>query len=281
MATASLIATGCVMLRKCHLNTCSVGIATQDPALREKFTGTPEDVVNYFTFVAEGVRAQLARARRALARRDRRRGRAARGRSAADALRRPSDLDLSRDARAAARARAPRRFARAQPWDLADHVDHDLIRRARAGARRRPRRRARAADRQHRAARSARCCRARSRAATARAACPTARSRVRLTGSAGPELRRVPRARASRSSCAATRTTTSARACRAAASSSTRRRPRGSQPEDNVIIGNVALYGATAGDLFASRPRRRAVRGPQLAARARSSRASAITAAST
>ncbi|HEX4422966.1 MAG TPA: glutamate synthase large subunit, partial [Kofleriaceae bacterium] len=53
MATASLVATGCVMLRKCHLNTCSVGIATQDPELRKKFTGTPEDVVAYFTFVAE------------------------------------------------------------------------------------------------------------------------------------------------------------------------------------------------------------------------------------
>jgi glutamate synthase (NADPH/NADH) large chain len=60
MATASLVATGCVMLRKCHLNTCSVGIATQDPALRAKFTGTPEDVIAYFTFIAEGVRARLA-----------------------------------------------------------------------------------------------------------------------------------------------------------------------------------------------------------------------------
>ena len=67
MATASLIATGCVMLRKCHLNTCSVGIATQDPELREKFAGKPEDVVAYFTFVAEGVRAP-ARASSARAR---------------------------------------------------------------------------------------------------------------------------------------------------------------------------------------------------------------------
>src|SRR5213075_30099 len=61
MATASLVATGCVMLRKCHLNTCSVGIATQDPRLRERFTGTPEDVIRYFTFVADGVRDWLAR----------------------------------------------------------------------------------------------------------------------------------------------------------------------------------------------------------------------------
>ncbi|HEY5924135.1 MAG TPA: glutamate synthase large subunit, partial [Kofleriaceae bacterium] len=60
MATASLIATGCVMLRKCHLNTCSVGIATQDPELRQKFTGKAEEVVAYFTFVAEAVRRRLA-----------------------------------------------------------------------------------------------------------------------------------------------------------------------------------------------------------------------------
>ncbi|HSR96758.1 MAG TPA: glutamate synthase large subunit, partial [Kofleriaceae bacterium] len=60
MATASLIATGCVMLRKCHLNTCSVGIATQDPALRAKYTGRPEDVIAYFMFVAERVREHMA-----------------------------------------------------------------------------------------------------------------------------------------------------------------------------------------------------------------------------
>ena len=61
MATASLIATGCVMLRKCHLNTCSVGIATQDPALRQRFTGTPEQVVTFFMLVAEEVRRLMAR----------------------------------------------------------------------------------------------------------------------------------------------------------------------------------------------------------------------------
>ncbi len=60
MATASLIATGCVMLRKCHLNTCSVGIATQDPELRKRFSGRPEDVVNFFMMVAEGVRRKMA-----------------------------------------------------------------------------------------------------------------------------------------------------------------------------------------------------------------------------
>src|SRR5437868_7828102 len=59
-ATAPLVAMGCIMLRKCHLNTCSVGIATQDPALRKKFTGQPEHVINFFFFVAEQVRQYMA-----------------------------------------------------------------------------------------------------------------------------------------------------------------------------------------------------------------------------
>ncbi|MEC9346679.1 MAG: glutamate synthase large subunit [Pseudomonadota bacterium] len=59
-ATAPLIAAGCIMMRKCHLNTCPVGVATQDPALRAKFTGTPEHVINYFFFVAEEVRELMA-----------------------------------------------------------------------------------------------------------------------------------------------------------------------------------------------------------------------------
>ena len=59
-ATAPLIASGCIMMRKCHLNTCPVGIATQNPDLRKKFTGTPEHVINYFFFVAEEVRNLMA-----------------------------------------------------------------------------------------------------------------------------------------------------------------------------------------------------------------------------
>ena len=59
-ATAPLIASGCIMMRKCHLNTCPVGIATQDPELRKKFTGRPEHVVNYFFYVAEEVREMMA-----------------------------------------------------------------------------------------------------------------------------------------------------------------------------------------------------------------------------
>ena len=60
MATAPLIAMGCIMLRKCHLNTCSVGIATQDPELRKLFAGKPEHVINYFFFVAEELRQIMA-----------------------------------------------------------------------------------------------------------------------------------------------------------------------------------------------------------------------------
>jgi len=59
-ATAPLIAAGCIMMRKCHLNTCPVGVATQDPVLRARFTGTPEHVIEYFFFVAEELRAIMA-----------------------------------------------------------------------------------------------------------------------------------------------------------------------------------------------------------------------------
>jgi len=59
-ATAPLVVEGCIMMRKCHLNTCPVGVATQDPVLRRKFTGQPEHVVNFFFFIAEEVRELMA-----------------------------------------------------------------------------------------------------------------------------------------------------------------------------------------------------------------------------
>ncbi|MEM7696569.1 MAG: glutamate synthase large subunit [Pseudomonadota bacterium] len=61
-STAPLVATGCIMMRKCHLNTCPVGVATQDPVLRRRFKGQPEHVINFMFFVAEEVRALLAAA---------------------------------------------------------------------------------------------------------------------------------------------------------------------------------------------------------------------------
>jgi glutamate synthase (NADPH/NADH) large chain len=60
-ATAALIAAGCIMMRKCHLNTCPVGVATQNPELRHRFVGKPEDVTNFFLFIAEEVRELMAR----------------------------------------------------------------------------------------------------------------------------------------------------------------------------------------------------------------------------
>jgi glutamate synthase (NADPH/NADH) large chain len=60
-ATAPLIVSGCLMMRKCHLNTCPVGVATQDPELRKRFTGQPEHIVNYFFMIAEDVRRWMAK----------------------------------------------------------------------------------------------------------------------------------------------------------------------------------------------------------------------------
>lgn len=60
-STAPLIVMGCTMMRKCHLNTCPVGIATQDPTLRKKFAGQPEHVVNYLFMLAEEVREHMAK----------------------------------------------------------------------------------------------------------------------------------------------------------------------------------------------------------------------------
>ncbi|HEV7555836.1 MAG TPA: glutamate synthase-related protein, partial [Kofleriaceae bacterium] len=123
MATASLVATGCVMLRKCHNNTCSVGIATQDPELRQRFAGTPEDVVAYFTFVADGVRRWLARlGARSI---DDIVGRVDRLRAREVEHWKARTIDLS--AMLADPGPGPRRFATALPWSLDDHVDHQVV----------------------------------------------------------------------------------------------------------------------------------------------------------
>ena len=60
-ATAPLVVSGCIMMRNCHLNTCPVGVATQDPELRKKFTGQPGSRQEHFRFVAEEVRELMAR----------------------------------------------------------------------------------------------------------------------------------------------------------------------------------------------------------------------------
>ncbi|MCB9564657.1 MAG: glutamate synthase subunit alpha, partial [Kofleriaceae bacterium] len=135
MATASLVATGCVMLRKCHLNTCSVGIATQDPELRGRFAGRPEDVVAYFTMIAEGVRELMVRL--GVRRFDDLIGRVDRLRVKGSSHWKASRVDLGAIVRPPAappvylgQAAGSRHFVQARPWPVDDHVDHEILRRA-------------------------------------------------------------------------------------------------------------------------------------------------------
>ena len=249
MATASLIATGCVMLRKCHLNTCSVGIATQDPALRAKYTGRPEDVVTYFTFVAEGVRRHLARLGvRSL---DEIVGHSDRLRVRPLAHGKARRLDFSAIlATPAHHATWPTHFAAAQPWDLADHLDQQLLRRAEptiAGGP--PIAIALPVVNSQRAVGTllsgeiARRCGARG--------LPDGAITVKLAGTAGQSLG------AFLASGVTLELAGDANDYVGKGMSGGRivvTPPPGTvfQPEHNVIIGNVALYGATGGDLFAN-----------------------------
>ena len=125
-ATAPLIAAGCIMMRKCHLNTCPVGVATQDPVLRARFTGTPEHVINYFFFVAEELRAIMATlgfrtVEEMVGRVDRldmarvHRHWKARG------------VDLSRILHSVASEGTPLHHCRQQDHGLAGALDHDLL----------------------------------------------------------------------------------------------------------------------------------------------------------
>jgi glutamate synthase (NADPH/NADH) large chain len=245
MATASLVASGCVMLRKCHLNTCSVGIATQDPKLREKFTGKPEDIIAYFMFVAEGVRAHLARiGARSI---DEIVGAVELLRSKTITHPKAKLLDLS--AILAPPVPGARRFSAAQPWDIADHVDHDLIRRAEpalSGGKHvelsLPIDNSRRAVGTLLSGEIARRFGAKG--------LPDSSIQVRLTGSAGQSFGAFLAPGVSLELCGD-------------ANDYIGKGMSGGRivvyppatarfaPEQNVIIGNVALYGATAGDLFA------------------------------
>ncbi len=126
-ATAPLIATGCVMMRACHLNTCPVGIATQDPELRRRFKGQPEHVVNFFFFVAEEVRRIMARL--GIARFEELTGRVDLL-EADEAIEqwRARGIDLSRILRVPENpSGSPLRRTRAQDSPLADALDWQLI----------------------------------------------------------------------------------------------------------------------------------------------------------
>jgi len=248
IATASLIATGCVMLRKCHLNTCSVGIATQDPALRAKFIGTPEDVVNYFMFVAEGVRAWMAKL--GVRRIDDLIGRVEFLKPKKTTHWKAKKIDLAPVITAPiAPADIPRRFLKSQPWPVDDHIDQDLLRRAESAlAGGRPIELALPIDNTRRAVGTM------LSGAIARAhggkGLPDGTIKVRFTGSAGQSFGAFLSAGVSLELCGDSNDYIG----KGLSGGRIAVYPPATSrfvPEENVIIGNVALYGATGGSLYA------------------------------
>ncbi len=247
IATAPLVAVGCVMLRKCHLNTCSVGIATQDPALRARFAGTPEHVIAYFTFLAEGVRAHLARlGARTL---DEIVGGVERLRPRAVTHDKARLLDLG--PLVAAPGPGPRRFAAAQPWSTGDHLDRELLARAApvlAGA-------SGSVELELPIDNSRRAVGALISGEVARRfgarGLPDGAIRARFTGSAGQSFGAFLAPGITLELCGDAndyigKGLSGGRVIAYPPAGA------GFRPEHNVIVGNVALYGATAGELFAS-----------------------------
>ena len=248
-STAPLISLGCIMMRQCHLNTCPVGVATQDPVLRKRFTGKPEHVINYFFFVAEEVRELMA----------------AMGFRTFDEMigqmqmldtRRVVDhwkargLDFSRLFH---KPDAPEGVAihhcEAQDHELDHILDRKLIGEAWPALEARRPVQIETRDQQHRPHGRRHALRRGRQALRPRRAArghhPHHAHRHRR-----PELRRLGRPRASPSTSSARPTTTSARACPAAASSSARRRTPASFRRNSIIVGNTVLYGAIAGECY-------------------------------
>ncbi len=221
-STAPLVAMGCIMMRVCHLNTCPVGIATQDPVLRERFAGSPEHVVKFLFFVAEEAREIMAEPRHPHVRRADRPRRPARDRRGDRPLEGPRRRPLERPGRARRRPPTRRATASAAPSPRSTTTPTGS-----SSSRPSPR-----SSTGRRSSSSAACATstapwagsspARSPAATAARACPRARSAS--TSPARPASRSAPGWRpASRSRCRARPTTTRARACRAACSPCARR----------------------------------------------------------
>ncbi len=126
VATAALVVEGCIMLRKCHLNTCSVGIATQDASLRKNFTGDAAHVVAYFLFLAEGMRTIMAKLGFRTV--DEMVGRVDKLTTQQPLQGKVSKLDL--DAilcQPKAPKDAPRKFVKAMPWDRTTHFDTQWV----------------------------------------------------------------------------------------------------------------------------------------------------------
>jgi glutamate synthase (NADPH/NADH) large chain len=248
MATASLIALGCVMLRKCHLNTCSVGIATQDAGLRERFHGKPEHVVNFFYMVAEDLRRRMA----ALGVR-----RLADLVGRVELLRQTPATDHWKVRRvdlsgllAPARASVDDPLRCDKPWakDVSDHLDHDLLQNAKAtlegGA---PTMLVRPVSNTHRAV-GAMLSGEIARRYGARGL-PDGQLRIRLQGSAGQSFG------AFLASGVTLELAGDANDYLGKGLSGGRiivHPPEGSRftPEENVVVGNTVLYGATAGEVY-------------------------------
>ena len=278
-ATAPLVVMGCVMMRVCHLNTCPVGIATQDPELRKTFAGKPEFVQTFFRFIAEEVRELMA----ALGFRtlDEMIGRAeCLDFEPAEDHWKANGLDLSPLLyQPELPADAARRATTKQDAGLESVLDHTLIAQAADGAGAPDTGGDRAADPEHAIAPRARCSATRSRGASAAPACRTTPSAS--TSPARPARASAPSCRgASRCRSRARPTTSSARACRAGASSSGRRARRRSSPR-------TTSSSATCRSTAPPAARRSCAAWPAsdspcaTAAPRRSSKASAITAAST
>ncbi len=252
MATASLVATGCVMLRKCHLNTCSVGIATQDPKLRALYRGRPEHVVAFFTMIAETVRELCAQlGARTL---DELIGRTELMRVRSTLHWKARTLDLTPVLhQPAAAPEVARRFVALEPWSIADHVDQQIIAAAEAAAgptlvNGKPVELSLPIDN------SKRTVGARLAGEIARRhgahGLPDGSIKVHFTGSAGQSFGAFLTAGVELT------LTGDANDYVGKGLSGGRlaiRPPDGIRfvPEDNVLIGNTALYGATAGELFA------------------------------
>ncbi len=215
-ATAPLVVSGCVMMRVCHLDTCPVGVATQNPVLRERFTGKPEFVVNFFEFIAEEVREILA---------------SLGFRSIEEAVGHVEALDTRKaidhwkahGPRPVAHPRRPRATATARRCTTRSARTTAWTGPSTCSSSRRPNRRSprgepvhiESADPQRQPHRRHDARLARSRAAAAAAACPTARS-TSTCAARRARASALSCRRASRCGSRATPTTTSPRACRAA-----------------------------------------------------------------
>ena len=247
-ATAPLVASGCIMMRKCHLNTCPVGVATQDPVLRKKFQGKPEHVINYFFFVAEEARALMAEL--GIRKFDDLIGRS-------DLLEtrkciehwKAKGLDFSRIFyQPQVSAEVPRWHCESQDHGLDRALDHRLLELAAPALERGEKvtieMPIRNINRTVGTMLSGEIARR-----YGHEGLPDDTIHVRFAGSAGQSFGAF-LARGVTFESSAIPTTTAARACPAGASACSRRAKFRGEPLHNIITGNVVLYGAIAGEAY-------------------------------